>query len=137
VALDPNIEPFRRLRSSHCSDVAIVDRLLKAALGGTALEPGTAPPRHRLMRHVSVDIDAGDQAATKAEAASDLIVMDFVLRGLCSVEGFDAIGVEYRSGHGSNSSLPQACTAADPPQSFPSDPPLSTQPRPRDGKPSP
>ena len=108
---------------SNCGDVAVVDRLQKPALRGTALEPGAAPERYWQMRHVSVDIDAGHQSAAKTEAASHRIVMDLVLRRLGGVEGFDAVGAEGSSAHGSNSSLPaQACTAPDPPQSFPSYP---------------
>src|SRR6516225_4295017 len=121
VAFDAKIEPFGCLYRSNCGDVAIINRLLKTAFGGAALEPRTAPARDRLVRHIGVDVDTRHQSAAKAKAAGHRVVMDLVLRRLCGVEGFDAIGVERRSGHGSNSSLrTQACTAADPPQSFPS-----------------
>src|SRR6266446_4184533 len=125
MAVDAEIEAIRRLDCGDRRDVAVVDRFLKPTLGGAALEPDASPARDRLMRHVSVDIDTGHQAAAEAEAAGDRIVVDPVLRCFCCVEGFDPIGAERGGGHGASSLFDaQACTATTPPQSF-----RSPQPR--------
>src|SRR6266446_2369457 len=125
MAVDAEIEAIRRLDCGDRRDVAVVDRFLKPTLGGASLEPGASPARDRLMRHVSVDIDTGHQAAAEAEAAGDRIVVDPVLRCFCCVEGFDPIGAERGGGHGASSLFDaQACTATTPPQSF-----RSPQPR--------
>src|SRR6516164_6765919 len=94
VAFDAQIEPFHRLSRSDGGDFAVINRFLKPAFAGTALEPDAAPACDRLVRHIGIDIDTGHQTAAKAKAASDRIVMDLVFRGLGGVEGFDAVGAE-------------------------------------------
>ena len=101
-------------------DVAVVDGFLKPALGGAALEPKRVPSGDRLMRHIGVDIDPGHQPAAESRSGepprSSWILFSGCLR---RVEGFDPVGAERGSGHGSSSWLrAQACTAAAPPQSF-------------------
>src|SRR5207249_786977 len=94
MAVDTEIEPRRRLARRDRRDVAVIDRFLKPAFGGTTLEPRTPPARNRLMRHIGVDIDTGHEATAKTEAAGDRIVVYLVLGRLRGVEGCDPIGAE-------------------------------------------
>src|SRR5437667_2133705 len=121
MAVDTEIEPHRRRGRGDRRNVAVINWLLKPAFRGAALEPGAPPMCDRLMRHIGVDIDPGHQTASKAKAASHRVVVNLVLGCRRGVEGFDPVGAERGSGHGSSSLLRlQACTATAPPQSFPS-----------------
>src|SRR5262249_49383911 len=103
MAFDPNIEPVGGRRRGNGGNVAVIDRFLKPAFGGAALEPGKAPMCDRLMRHIGVHINTGHQSAAEPEAAGHRIVVDLVFRRLCGVEGFGAIGGGAGSGHDENS----------------------------------
>jgi len=103
MTVDAQFDSVLDLGAGDGRGVAVIDGLLEPAFGGAALEPGATPTCHRKMRHIGVDIDAGHQAAAKAETAGHRIVMDFVLGRFCGVEGFDPIGAERASGHGTSS----------------------------------
>src|SRR5579883_1501764 len=72
-------------------DVAIIDRFQEAAFGGAALEPQAAPTLDRQMRHIAVDVDAGDKPACEAEAARDDIVVDLVVGQARGVESLNRV----------------------------------------------
>ena len=101
MAFDQQFQPCCALGSRHGGGVAIIDRFLETALGGTALEPGTAPALHRQVGHIGIDVDTRNETAAEPEASRNRVVVDLVLRLLGGVEGLDAVGAQIRFGHGS------------------------------------